>query len=110
MLPKSYTEKQIKEAIKLYIEKSNKKGRSLYWEEFTKDPDLPTMGAMVNHGYTMSDLRKIAGYTRYVIESNGPNSIPSFCKDCAEEYEKCGKNIDNCKEEAEVYFRFHKEA
>ncbi len=95
------------ELLSLYYSKTESLGRPPTAVEIDRDPEMPAYATFKRRiGGKDILCRKAHIELNEIIEKPRVNN--QFCNDCIHDFRSCNKDVDDCKSEAELYYRMLK--
>jgi len=94
-----------KKLIKLFINLAEKLQKVPSSKEIEKDPELPKYEVFRQEFGKIRESEELS----YIVDKyRRINKInKTFCSDCIHDPEKCGKNKNECKKKAEIYYSLY---
>lgn len=102
--------------IQQYRDESFQKGHPLSTKEIKKNNVLPSIQTIYRYFESIQQLRQMSGlvsvkacfdikYNAFIFKKQDAihQSKKAFCKNCSQNPKTCGKDVEECMKEAELY-------
>jgi len=96
---------KIKDLLKLYVEKTKELGHYPTAREINEDSNMPAYMTYLRKIGNAKKIRSQAKLNEKVLNIIKTNK--QFCTDCVFDPATCGRDVKECRKEAELYFQFY---